>query len=253
MTDPPVDAAAPSSPPSPPTEDEDLSVDELARRVGMSVRTVRFYAGRGLIPPPRRAGRNGYYGAHHIARLELIRELQAHGFRLSAIEGYLDRIPASASPQDIALHRTLLAPWMPDLPETLDRAALDDRCGRSLSDDDLETLIALRLVEPTPDDDVFRVASALLGLGMELLDLGLPRDAAVAAQRIFHEHGTAVARELNELFRTQVWPHYKESGVSAETLQAMVERFKPVSVQALVASYETAVNETQRESVRRRH
>jgi len=233
-------------------DDETLSVDELARRVGMSVRTVRFYAGRGLIPPPRRAGRNGYYGPHHIARLELVRELQAHGFTLSAIEGYLDRIPAGASPEDIALHRTLLAPWMPDLPETLDRDALDDRCGRILSDDDLETLIALRLVEPTPDDGVFRVASALLGLGTELLDLGLPRDVAVAAQRIFHEHGTAIAEELSELFRTQVWPHYREAGVPPERLQAMVERFKPVTVQALVAAYETAVNETQRESVRRR-
>lgn len=238
---------------APPTaDDETLSVDELARRAGMSVRTVRFYAGRGLIPPPRRAGRNGYYGGQHIARLELVRELQAHGFTLSAIEGYLDRIPPDASQQDIALHRTLLAPWMPDLPETLDRIALADRCGRTLSDDDLETLIQLRVVEPTPDDDVFRVAPALLGLGMELLDLGLPRDAAVAAQRIFHEHGSAIAQELHEVFRTQVWPHYKEAGVSAERLQAMVERFKPVTIQALVAAYETAVNETQRESVRRR-
>ncbi|MGH3371222.1 MAG: MerR family transcriptional regulator, partial [Nocardioidaceae bacterium] len=29
-----------------------LTVDELSARVGMTVRTLRFYAGRGLIPPP---------------------------------------------------------------------------------------------------------------------------------------------------------------------------------------------------------
>src|SRR5690606_30102304 len=154
--------------------------------------------------------------------------------------------------EDIALHRTLLAPWMPDLPETLDRAKLNERCGRDLTDDDLETLIALRVVEPTPEDDVFQVAPALLGLGMALLDLGLPRDVAVAAQRIFHEHGTAIARELNALFRTEVWPRYKEARLSPEQLQQIVERFKPVTVQALVTAYETAVNEMQRESVRRR-
>ena len=76
-----------------------LTVDELSARVGMTVRTLRFYAGRGLIPPPVRRGRVGYYGPEHIARLDLVRELQAHGFTLQAIEGYLDRIPADATPR----------------------------------------------------------------------------------------------------------------------------------------------------------
>ena len=94
-----------------------LTVDELSTRVGMTVRTLRFYAGRGLIPPPVRRGRVGYYGAEHIARLDLVRELQAHGFTLSAIEGYLERIPADATPQDIALHRTLLTPGCATCPK----------------------------------------------------------------------------------------------------------------------------------------
>ena len=111
---------------------ETMSVEQLASRVGMSVRTVRFYAGRGLIPPPRREGRNGYYGPDHLARLELVRELQAHGFTLSAIEGYLENIPPDAPPEQVALHRTLLAPWMPDLPETVKRPDLETRSGRSL-------------------------------------------------------------------------------------------------------------------------
>ncbi|RYJ01150.1 MAG: MerR family transcriptional regulator [Actinomycetales bacterium] len=99
----------------------------------MTVRTVRFYAGRGLIPPPRREGRNGFYGSDHLARLELVRELQAHGLTLSAIEGYLERIPSDATPEEVALHRTLLAPWSPDLPEQMDRATLEVRSGRTLS------------------------------------------------------------------------------------------------------------------------
>ena len=35
-------------------DDATLTVDELSARVGMTVRTLRFYAGRGLIPPPIR-------------------------------------------------------------------------------------------------------------------------------------------------------------------------------------------------------
>ncbi|MGH3360307.1 MAG: MerR family transcriptional regulator, partial [Nocardioidaceae bacterium] len=209
------------------TSADSLSVEQLASRVGMSVRTVRFYAGRGLIPPPRREGRNGYYGADHIARLELVRELQAHGFTLSAIEGYLERLPEHATPQDIALHRTLLAPWMPDLPETLDRAQLVERAGRELSDADLELLVAIGTIEPTPDDNVFRVAPAHLGLGIELLELGIPLDVAADATRIFTDHGRAVATELTRLFRERVWPLYRDSGRDPEAIQMVIERYKP--------------------------
>ncbi|CAN5229728.1 MerR family transcriptional regulator [soil metagenome] len=231
---------------------EKLSVEQLATRVGMTVRTVRFYAGRGLIPPPRREGRNGFYGPDHIARLELVRELQAHGFTLSAIEGYLEHIPASASPEEVALHRTLLAPWMPDLLETVDRVELMARTGRELDDDDIAFLIALGIVEPTPQDNVFRVASAHLALGTQFLDAGIPTEAAVAAQRIFTRHGREVADELTAVFRDQVWPHLRETGQPPEAITSMVEKFKPLTIQALVVAYESAVNETRRESVRRR-
>lgn len=231
---------------------ETLSVEQLATRVGMSVRTVRFYAGRGLIPPPRREGRNGFYGPDHIARLELVRELQAHGFTLSAIEGYLENIPKSAPPERVALHRTLLAPWTTDLPETVTRDELQVRTGRTLSDDDVELLVAIGVVEPTPDDDVFQVAPAHLAVGVQFLETGMPIDVALAARRIFDEAGKKVAHDMTEIFRTLWWPALQESGRSAEDITSLVERFKPLTIQALVTAYETAVDEAKRETVRRR-
>src|SRR3546814_20141717 len=89
-----------------------MTLDELCKRVGMSVRNVRFYTTRGLVPPPIRRGRSGYYTADHVARLELVLELQAHGFTLAAIEKYVGRIPEDDSASPISLHRTLLAPGM---------------------------------------------------------------------------------------------------------------------------------------------
>ncbi len=228
-----------------------MTLEELTKRVGMSVRNVRFYTTKGLVPPPVRRGRSGYYSADHVVRLELVRELQAHGFTLAAIEGYMRRIPAAASPETIALHRTLLAPWMAELPETLTRKELDRRAGRALSEDDLDTLNALGIVFPTKQGK-FEVAVAHLSVGVSLLDLGLPFDTALAAQDIFTAHGRAIADELTALFRTQVWPAYKETGASPEQLRQMVEKFKPVTVAALVAAYESAVNETKREQIARR-
>src|SRR3954468_15687468 len=124
-----------------------LTIDELTERVGMSVRNIRFYTTKGLVPPPLRRGRSGYYTSDHVARLQLVQELQGHGFTLSAIERYVAGIPVGASPEDIALHRAMLAPWMADSWEELSRAELDQRAGRALSAADLETLVALGVVQ----------------------------------------------------------------------------------------------------------
>lgn len=90
--------------------DQLLTLDELTERVGLSVRNVRFYTSRGLVPPPLRRGRSGYYGPDHVARLELVQALQGFGYTLAAIEQYVARIPADAGPGEIALHLSLLAP-----------------------------------------------------------------------------------------------------------------------------------------------
>jgi len=242
-----------SNEPEPVTEQlvQLMTLDELTRRVGVSVRNIRFYTTKGLVPPPIRRGRSGYYSTDHVARLELVRELQAHGFTLSAIEKYVARIPLDASPETIALHRTLLAPWMAEMPETITRRELSRRAGRTLSDDDLDTLNALGIVFPTKQGK-FQVAVVHLAVGVALLDLGMPLDAALDAQDIFTAHGRQVADELTQLFRTKVWPAYMEGGTSPEQLTELVERFKPVTVHALVTAYESAVNETKREIITRR-
>lgn len=231
--------------------DAEMTLDELCVRVGMSVRNIRFYTTRGLVPAPVRRGRSGYYSSEHVVRLELVQELQAHGFTLAAIERYAARIPEEASPADIALHRTLLAPWMAEAHEVLTRAELSDRAGRTLSDDDLDTLDALGVVSHSGRGR-YEVAVAHLSVALGLVELGFPTEAALAARKVYAEHGRAIAEEINEVFRSQVWPAYKEKGVSPEQLQDLVERLKPLSIAGLVTAYESAVNETKRESIERR-
>jgi DNA-binding transcriptional MerR regulator len=228
-----------------------LTLDELTNRIGMSVRNVRFYTTKGLVPPPIRRGRSGYYTPDHVARLELVQELQSHGFTLAAIEKYLSRIPGSATPEDIALHRTMLAPWQADVPVELTRADLDRRTGRTLTDAHLETLAALGIVLRNKRGR-YEVALSHLGVGIGLIDLDFPTEAALASADVYAAHGRQIAEELYELFRTMVWPRYKESGASPERLQELVERLKPLSIASLVAAYEAAMDETKREGIARR-
>ena len=72
-----------------------LTIDELAQRTGMTVRNIRAHQSRGLLPPPEVRARTGYYGPEHVARLRLIRDMQAGGFNLKAIER-LERAGSSA-------------------------------------------------------------------------------------------------------------------------------------------------------------
>ena len=72
-----------------------LTIDELARETGMTVRNIRSHATRGLLPPPEVRARTGYYGPEHVARLKLILELQANGHNLAGIKHLLSRTQAS--------------------------------------------------------------------------------------------------------------------------------------------------------------
>ncbi|MGG7612033.1 MerR family transcriptional regulator, partial [Streptomyces sp. ZG43] len=110
------------------TGEPTLTIDELAARTGVTVRTIRFYSTRGLLPPPAIGPRRvGHYGPAHLSRLALIEDLQHQGLTLAAIERYLERLPADLSDQDLALHRALVAAWVPDAAEETSRAELERR------------------------------------------------------------------------------------------------------------------------------
>src|SRR3954462_8394699 len=89
---------------------ERFTIDALAQRTGMTVRNIRAHQSRGLLPPPDIEGRTGYYGPEHVARIELISEMQADGFNLAAIKRLLEDRPGSAS-EMLGFKRALMAPW----------------------------------------------------------------------------------------------------------------------------------------------
>jgi DNA-binding transcriptional MerR regulator len=225
-----------------------LTLEELTQRVGMSVRTIRFYTTKGLVPPPVRRGRSGYYTPEHVARLELVQELQSHGFTLSAIERYVAGIPADATPEDIALARTMLAPWQSDLPVEMDHEQLETKAGRGLSAEDVATLQALGVLRRR--GATYLVSSSQLSSGLRLLELGFPREVAVAAAAVYQEHGEQMAKELYEVINDKLAPLYGDATTS-EHFREIMERLKPLSVGGLVSAYESAVARAARTPRRR--
>jgi DNA-binding transcriptional MerR regulator len=222
-----------------------LTIDELAARAGVTVRTVRFYSARGLLPAPeigpRRVGR---YGPGHLSRLALIEELQQQGLTLAAIERYLQQLPADISAHDLAIHRALVASWLPEGVEEIDREKLERRAGRALEDADLDRLAAMNVLERTADPDAFRVDPGTLHLGVRLLDMPIPVEAILAAREVMLAHARAAAREISRIFHHEVW----EPGRAAELpslseMRSLSEQMQPLVVQALVTTFQRTLKE----------
>ncbi|MCX4671510.1 MerR family transcriptional regulator [Streptomyces sp. NBC_01381] len=68
------------------------SIGDLARRTGLTVKTVRFYSDEGIVPPAGRSP-SGYrlYGTDAVARLGLVRTLRELGVDLASIRKVVDR------------------------------------------------------------------------------------------------------------------------------------------------------------------
>lgn len=222
--------------------DEEFTVDQLAAKVGMTVRNVRAYAGRGLIPPPRLAGRTGYYGADHVARLTLVRELLDKGYTLAAVERMMSELPDGALA--LGVFETLVSPWSPTEPEVITEQQLAERAGIPHNADTIAKLVELGIAE-RQDDGRLRIPNPdLLRTGLEVIKLGVPLDAIFEMLPKLFDHADAVAKVYVELFRSTVWREFANAGLPADgwpEIQRTLENIIPLAGQALVASFREAM------------
>ena len=64
-----------------------MRIGELARRTGTTPKALRLYEARGLLGTVARAGSYRQYGEQDVVQVQLIRQAQALGFRLSQLDG----------------------------------------------------------------------------------------------------------------------------------------------------------------------
>jgi DNA-binding transcriptional MerR regulator len=220
--------------------DEELTIDELARETGMTVRNIRAHQSRGLLPPPEVRARTGYYGREHVARLRLVREMLAEGYSLNMIERTLSAAPEAAGSATLALHRALLAPWLPPEPEETTAAELAERAGVAEDDRLVDGMVALGLVERLDDGRLRVLDPALLTAGLQVVELGVPPAALIEAQLTVAEHVREIAQTYVRMFVETGWQALAEGGATPEQLeraQTTVARLQPAAAQALLAVF----------------
>jgi len=71
------------------------SIEELAEKAVLPVRTVRYYISRGIIEGPEGRGKNAYYTREHLLKLMAAKELKEQGASLDDICGTVASLAAN--------------------------------------------------------------------------------------------------------------------------------------------------------------
>jgi DNA-binding transcriptional MerR regulator len=234
------------------TAPEGLTIDELAREAGMTVRNVRAYRSRGLIPPPELRGRKGYYRTEHLARLELIAELKDRGFSLEAIAHIVERAPEDSLNEALDFTRAVLAPLGDEEPEIVSSAEFLRRWGDQLTPEVVRRAQQLGFVRRVGDDE-WEVRSPRLGRASQALsELGVPLDDAVGIGLVLRRHARSIARAYVELFVDNVWRPFEQAGCPKEDwpkVKDALARVQPLADESLLAVFRIAMGEAVEEAM----
>jgi DNA-binding transcriptional MerR regulator len=218
---------------------QQLTIDQIAQATGLTVRNVRNYQSRGLIPPPEVQGRIGYYGTEHLARLQLIRELQAQGFNLTAIAHVLEEA-RGAGEEVLGFTRSLMAPFETEMPEIVERADLIERLGGDLPPGLLAKAEQLGLVIAIAENSYEVPSPTLLAAGERLVALGVPVEAALDTMDQLKRHTNRIAQAFVQMFLEFIWKPFDEAGrpeTDWPAVRAALDQLRPLASEALVAGF----------------
>jgi DNA-binding transcriptional MerR regulator len=218
----------------------------------MSVRNIRNHQSRGLLPAPQVRARVGYYSEEHVERLRLIRELQADGFNLKAIERLLSASGGSAA-RLVNLRNALAAPFESETPEIVTAAELSERFG-TVDARDAERVRRLKLVTPLGDDRFEVTSPALIKAAEEVVALGIPLHAALDLVERVSRDCESISRAFVRLYLKELWEPFVQAGHPDERWDGVIDAIaalRPIATEALLAMFKLRMStEVEKQSAR---
>ena len=216
----------------------DLTVEQLAAEVGMSVRNIRNHHTRGLLPPPQVRARVGYYNSEHVARLRLILDLQADGFNLAAIERLLSGSDGLAE-RLLGLRNAVTAPFEPESPEVITGEELAKRFGE-IDAKDIARVRKLKLLVPLGEDRFEVPSPALLRAAEQVMDVGISLHAALALVERVSSNCESISRAFTRLYLRELWEPFQRAGQPDDHWDEVIDAvntLRPLASEALLALF----------------
>nr|WP_031487560.1 MerR family transcriptional regulator [Streptomyces bicolor] len=183
------------------TEKREYRMEELARVAGITVRTLRFYRERKLIPPPRREGRIAWYDDHHLARLRTIAALLERGHTLTGIAELAEALDHG---RDVADLLGVAAPTEEE-PVRLTPEELAARFEGQVTPENLAAALDLGYLG-TDGDEIVHISRRLLDVSSALVREGIPLAEVLAAGKRVREH----VDEMADMFADLILRHASE-------------------------------------------
>jgi DNA-binding transcriptional MerR regulator len=228
--------------------------DDLAREAGTTVRNVRVYQDRGLLPPPRREGRTGIYTDVHLGRLRLIGQLLERGYTFAHIaEFFVGWQSGKNLTEVLGLEEVLTTAWTDELADYATAEQLLELFGADeLGPETLARAIEQELV--VPDGDRFRVPSPrLLHAGAELVRAGIPLAAVLdLSASLARDMDASAARLIGAVQDHVVLKHpalTEGSDEDVAELAALINRLKPLAQLAVDAHLARAMERLVRDAI----
>jgi DNA-binding transcriptional MerR regulator len=228
------------------TADGKMTIGELARRTGMTIRNIRAHQTRGLLPPPVVHGRTGYYNEDHVARIELTREMQAEGLNLEAIRRVLESSEGS-SREMVDFARAVRAPFEDETPEIFSEEELASAWGVERFDPKLlRRAEKLGILRQLPEEKIEVISPRLQRAGTALIELGVSPQAAIETAADLRRHSEGVAKVFVELFVKEIWEPFDKAGRPEEDwpkVREALDRMRPLASDALLAMFQITMGE----------
>ncbi|WP_405676984.1 MerR family transcriptional regulator [Streptomyces sp. NBC_01511] len=223
-------------------------IEDLAHASGATVRTIRAYQDRGLLPTPERRGRANVYGDAHLVRLRQIADLLDRGYTLTSIKELLEAWDAGRGLGGVlGLVAEVHGPWTDERAARITRAELDERFGGSPDDAALAEAVELGVLERVPGrDDEFLVPSPQeLAVAAELYAAGVPLTAISAHLRELRGQVEHIAARFLEFTTEHVFARYlghrPPTDADAAEAASLVRRLRPLARQTVDAELARAM------------
>ncbi|WP_189174207.1 MerR family transcriptional regulator [Streptomyces lasiicapitis] len=223
-------------------------IEDLAHRSGATVRTIRAYQDRGLLPRPERRGRSNVYGDAHLARLRQIADLLDRGYTLASIKELLEAWDAGRGLGGVlGLVAEVDGPWTDEKADRITRAELDAAFGGVSDEVAVADAIALGVLEPLPGrDDEFLVPSPQeLAVAAELHAAGVPLSAISGHLRELRGQVEHIAARFLEFTNEHVFARYlgnhPPSEADAAEAAALIRRLRPLAQKSVDAELARAM------------
>ncbi|MBD0710290.1 MULTISPECIES: MerR family transcriptional regulator [unclassified Streptomyces] len=224
-------------------------IEDLAHRSGATVRTIRAYQDRGLLPRPERRGRSNVYGDAHLARLRQIADLLDRGYTLASIKELLEAWDTGRSLGGVlGLVAEVHGPWTDEEASRISRADLDARFGGAPDETAILEAVELGVLERVPggENEEYLVPSPQeLSVAVELYAAGVPLPAITGHLRELRDQVEHIASRFLEFTTEYVFARYLEhrppSDADATEAATMVRRLRPLAQQTVDAELARAM------------